>query len=125
MSQRRTDSVRTFRDPLDKTRGIRSDRWKLVALEWAQIALGAGILGMIAVRATVSAADHATAIGITIAGMLAMVLVTFALRVRLGHASLRRDVQALEVLAELEHDASNRRRRWRLRERAGRSHARQ
>jgi hypothetical protein len=91
----------SFEAKPEDTRGLRSDLRKLVALEWTQTALGIGLLAAVAVRAVVMADDDSVAAVLTIVGMLAMVFLTLALRIRMGHESLRRDLQEIEIRHEL------------------------
>lgn len=86
----------------DAPRTIRGDLRKLVALEWVQTALGVGLLLAIAARAVVNSKEDAVGSALVILGMFAMILVTLVLRVRLGHESLRRDVETLELDCDLE-----------------------
>lgn len=86
----------------DAVRDMRSDLRKLVALEWIQTALGIGLLAAVLVRAVIVTEDSAVAVVLTIVGLLAMLLFTLALRIRMGHESLRRDVQELEIRNELQ-----------------------
>ena len=86
----------------DEALSMRSDLRRLVVLERLQTALGIGLLLAIAARAVATAEDDAVGSALVIVGMLAMIVVTVALRARLGHASLRRDVQALELRRDLE-----------------------
>ncbi len=87
---------------LETTGAARRDRRKLLALESVQIALGIGILALVALRAIVTIEDDAVASALTIGGMFVMVLVVVALRVRLGRETLRREVKALEDRRDLE-----------------------
>ncbi len=86
----------------ETTRGTRRTRRKLLALESVQIALGIGILVLVALRAIVTIEDDAVASALTIGGMFVMVLVVVALRVRFGRETLRREVKALEDRRALE-----------------------
>jgi len=80
-----------------------------LALESVQVALGIGILVLVALRAIVTIEDDAVASALTIGGMFVMVLVVVALRVRLGRETLRREVKALEDRRDLEdREASDR-----------------
>ncbi|RYG83436.1 hypothetical protein EON77_06945 [bacterium] len=72
-----------------------------------QIALGIGILVLVALRAIVTIEDDAVASALTIGGMFVMVLVVVALRVRLGRETLRREVKALEDRRDLENGEAN------------------
>lgn len=98
--ERRVSTTRAV-EP-DAVRDMRSDLRMLVALEWIQTALGIALLAAVLVRSVIVAEDNAEAIALTIAGLLAMVLFTLALRIRMGHESLRRDVQELEIRSRLE-----------------------
>lgn len=78
----------------ETTRWMRRDLRKLVALEWAQTMVGVGLLVVIAARAVVVAEDGSIALALTIADVLAMAFLFLAMRIRMGHEALRRDVQS-------------------------------
>lgn len=104
MNRKQQSTKRSTSPPrLETTRGGRGTRRKLLALESVQIALGIGILVLVALRAIVTIEDDAVASALTIGGMFVMVLVVVALRVRLGRETLRREVKALEDRRDLEN----------------------
>jgi hypothetical protein len=87
---------------VDGVREMRRDLRNLVALEWAQTALGFGLLGAVAIHAAVVAEDLHVRTALALASALAVASLALAFRVRMGHAALRRGLQELEIRHELE-----------------------
>jgi hypothetical protein len=79
----------------------RKDLRRLVALEWTQTAVGVGLLVAVVARAVFIAEDDRVAAVITIVGILSMLFLTMAFRIRMGHESLRRDIEGIEIRHEL------------------------